>query len=294
MEKLELAWDKIYRVVDEWGDSGVKLIPNFITAILIIILFYILSKFITKRLGKFLRKKMPGSTLVDLAMTFFHLFMMAMGLITCMGILHLDKTVTTILAGIGVLGLAISFAFQHTSHDVLSGIILAIKSPINVGDIIETNEVYGEVKRIGLRSTYIDNAQGQLVAIPNRLVLDDKLKAYSVNSERRVTIEGSIAYTSHLKESEQIIMESVKKISSINLDKNIEFFYTEFGDNGVHYMVRFWIPFTNMHTDFLQAKSEAYRYIKIACDENGIDIPYPHTVVHFKNMTDSLPMNQKY
>lgn len=287
MDLLFKAYEKIKGVVVEWGDQGVKLIPNLITAIIILILFYIVSKFITKKLGKYLRKKMPGSTIVDLAMSLFHILMMAVGILTCLGIMHLDKTVTTVLAGMGVIGLALSFAFQHTSHDLLSGIVLAIKSPIKVGDIIETNGIYGEVKRVGLRATYIDNADGQLIAVPNRLVLDDKLSAYSVNKERRVVIEGSVAYSSHLKESEQIIIEGVKKVNSLKQDKPVELFYTEFGDNGVHYMVRFWIPFTNDQTEYLQAKSEAYRYIKIACDENNIEIPYPHRIMHVYNKDKS-------
>lgn len=291
MELLYKAYDKIKGVVVEWGDQGVKLIPNIITAILIFILFYIVSKFVTKKFGRFLRKKMPGSTLVDLGMSLLHIFILAIGALTCLGILHLDKTVTTVLAGMGVLGLALSFAFQHTSHDFLSGVVLAIKSPINVGDIIETNDVFGKVKRIGLRATYIDNNEGQLVAVPNRLVLDDKLKAYSVNQERRITIEGSVAYSSHLKESEKVIIEGVKKVKKLNHEKPIEFFYTEFGDNGVHFMVRFWINFTNSQSEFLQAKSDAYRYIKIACDENNIEIPYPHRVMHVYNRDKSEPIN---
>lgn len=209
-----------------------------------------------------------------------------------MGILHLDKTVTTILAGLGVLGLAASFAFQHTSHDLLSGIVLAFKSPIKVGDIIETNGTYGEVKRVGLRATYIDNAQGQLVAVPNRLVMDDSLIAYSVNSERRITITGSIAYASHLKNAEEVIVEGVKKVKDIKLDKGVEFYYTEFGDNGVHYLVRFWIPFSNSHAAYLKANSDAYKYIKIGLDENNIEIPYPHRVLHIKS-EESNPIKSK-
>ena len=62
MDLLFKAYEKIKGVVVEWGDQGVKLIPNLITAIIILILFYIVSKFITKKLGKYLRKKLPGST----------------------------------------------------------------------------------------------------------------------------------------------------------------------------------------------------------------------------------------
>lgn len=63
------------------------------------------------------------------------------------------------------------FSIQHIIN-LLSGIIIASKTSIKIGHLIETNGIFGEVKRVGLMATYIDNADEQIVSIPNSLITD--------------------------------------------------------------------------------------------------------------------------
>ena len=93
--------------------------------------------------------------------------------------------------------------------------------------------------------------------------------------------------------AEAVIVESLKKVADIKIEKGIEFYFTNFGDNGVHYLVRFWIPFSNNHAAYLKANSEAYKYIKIALDENNIQIPYPNRVLHIKRSDQNNPITGK-
>ncbi|WP_439556631.1 mechanosensitive ion channel domain-containing protein, partial [Dyadobacter sp.] len=84
------------------------------------------------------------------------------------GVLGLDKTVTSLLAGAGVLALALGFAFQDLTTNFISGAFIAIQRPIKVGDIIETNGFTGKVLSIGLRSVKLDNFAGQHVELPSK------------------------------------------------------------------------------------------------------------------------------
>lgn len=91
---------------------------------------------------------------------------MAAGLFVALGIMDLDKTVTSLLAGVGIAGLAIGFAFKDAIANFLSGIYIAVKSTVNIGDIIEFGDHYGTVNSIGLRALKIKTFQGQEVGSP--------------------------------------------------------------------------------------------------------------------------------
>ncbi len=278
-KQLNKAWDKISEKVEEWGDHGMDMLPNFLVAVMVFVLFIFVSRLtgrlLTKRLQHVSKNEAMNGMLVSVA----KIAIMAFGILTCLGILHLDKTVATILAGIGIVGLAFSFAFQHTAHNLLSGIIIVSKSTINVGHMVEINGVTGIVTRIGLRSTYVNNTEGQIVCIPNRLVTDENYKDFTVLNERRIDLNGHVHYNSDLDLVKKVTIEAVEKLSAIKTDKPIQFYFKEMSDYSLEYVVRFWIPFTNVHPEYLDAKHEAINAIMRAYRANNIEIPYPITEI---------------
>ena len=75
------------------------------------------------------------------------------GVFVALGVVGLDKTVTSLLAGAGIIGLALAFAFQDLAANFLSGVAISVRHPFRIADIIETNDFLGTVKAINLRST---------------------------------------------------------------------------------------------------------------------------------------------
>ncbi|MFT4803596.1 MAG: small conductance mechanosensitive channel [Cyclobacteriaceae bacterium] len=88
-----------------------------------------------------------------------------------LGVLGLDKALTSLIAGIGVLGLVLGFAFQDIAEDFISGAILAFRRPFKIGDIIEVKDIMGKVSRTDLRVTVLETFQGQEVYIPTKDML---------------------------------------------------------------------------------------------------------------------------
>ena len=195
-------------------------------------------------------------------------------------VLGLDKTVTSLLAGVGILGLALGLAFQSTGENYVAGIYLAIRRPFQVGQVISSNDFYGVVERIALRSTSLRVPQGQLVYLPNKKIFDNAIVNFSDSGQRRVDLKVGVSYGDDLDKVKRIAIEAVSAIEHRDPSKPVELFYEGFGDSSINFELRFWIDFFR-HPDYMAARSEAVMRIKAAFDANDITIPFPIRTLDF-------------
>jgi small conductance mechanosensitive channel len=177
----------------------------------------------------------------------------------------------------------------------MSGIIMSVRMPFRVGDIIETQDKLGTVQHMNLRATIVRSFQGQHHIIPNKDVFQNIITTYSIYGERRIDLEVGVSYGDDLEQVKQVTLQAVNSISSLIQDDPIQFFYTEFGESSINFEVRFWVNF-KIQPDFLQARSEAIMAIKKAYDENDITIPFPIRTLDFgikggEKLTEMLPGN---
>lgn len=270
-------------VVDKlqgWLEALIVMLPNLVIAVLVIVIAYIISKMVSNILSRVLHRLMQNESVITLIRSITSFLIVIVGLMIALGVLNLDKTVTSVLAGVGVIGLALGFAFQDAASNLISGVIMAVQSPINVGDIIESNDVFGTVKEIGLRATIIYDPKGQDVVIPNRLIFQNLYKHYTINGNRRIDLECGISYGDDLDKVEEISIAAIKKIPYLQAGKSVEFFYQEFGDSSINFVVRYWVNFKRQ-PDYLQAQSDGIKNLKKAYDQNGITIPFPIRTLDF-------------
>ena len=122
--------------------------------------------------------------------------------------------------------------------------------------------------------------QGQEVIIPNREVLQNPLINFSHNGTRRVDIDCGVAYGDDLEKVKRVVIDAVSKIENRQKEKDVEFFFKEFGGSSINFDVRFWIDFKGQK-DFLAAQHEAIIKVKQAFDENDIMIPFPIRTLDF-------------
>ena len=90
-----------------------------------------------------------------LVKTVIYVLILGIGLFAALSVLNLDGTVTSLLAGAGIIGLALGFAFQDIAANFISGVLLSTRHPFGIGDIIETNDFFGTVQKLNLRNTII-------------------------------------------------------------------------------------------------------------------------------------------
>jgi hypothetical protein len=111
--------------------------------------------------------------------------LLAGGIFVALGVLHLDKTVTSLLTGVGILGLTLGFALQDVASNMMAGLLIELHHPFRVDDVIETNNFVGRVSRITLRDTEIAQLDGQIVVVPNKEIFN-KPVVTTAASRRRV------------------------------------------------------------------------------------------------------------
>lgn len=281
-----------------WIDQLISMLPNFVIAVLIVIIFYLFSRLITKVLKSTLSKFTRNLAVIKLISSFTRIGIMTAALFIALGILELEKTVTSLLAGVGIAGLAIGFAFKDAIANFLSGIYITFKSTVNIGDIVEFGDHMGTVSSIGLRAVKIDTFQGQEVVIPNRLIFEDIYKHYTINGIRRIDLNVGVSYGDDLQKVEEITLNAIKKIDYLLQSKPIDLYFLEFGDSSINFVVRYWVNF-NKQTDYLKAVSDGVKNIKSAYDANDITIPFPIRTLDFgikggKTLTESFPKTIEY
>lgn len=263
-----------------WYQSLIEMLPNFVVAIVLLLLFYGLAKLTKRVLNRTLNKLIHNRAVSRLIISIVYITIIIIGLFIALEVLNLDKTVTSLLAGVGVISLALGLAFQDAAANLFAGIVLAVRSPIRVDDIVEFDEHLGTITAIDLRTTTILTPQGQNIIIPNRNIFQNPYKHYTINGVRRIDLEVGISYKDDLDKVESVTLEAIKSIEILLENKPVNLFFSEFGDSSINFVVQYWIKFGKIN-DFLYAQSEGIKRIKKAYDQSGISIPFPIRTIDF-------------
>ncbi len=271
---MESPWNKMLDRLSNWIDIAILNLPNLLIAILIFVISFWLSKNLQNWSNRFLKRFIKQVSIRGLISNVASIVVVALGLFLALGVLNLDEVLSSLLAGAGVAGLAIGLALQGTLSNTFSGIFLAIKDVLNVGDWIETNGYSGRVLEIDLRNTKIKEADNNIVVIPNKMVLENPFKNFGLTNRIRTSIECGVSYEENLREVKELSVKTIAKLYPPQNAENIEFHYLSFGDSSINFQIRFWVNAT-ANLSSVEAKSEAIIAIKEAFDKNNIDIPYP-------------------
>lgn len=266
--------------LQEWLETLIAMLPNFAVAILVMIAFYFLAKAVRNVTMRLLKKISHNYEVNKLFSNLVYFIVIGIGLFIALNTLNLSKAVTSLLAGAGIIGLALGFAFQDIAANFVSGIFLTFRKPFKVGDIIEVQDYLGRVSEIDLRITTITTFQGLEVLIPNKELFQGIVINYTHTKERRVDLGVGVSYGDDLRKVKEITIEAVKKLSGLDTSKDVTLFYSEFGDSSINFTVRFY-PQSSNQIDYLTARSEAIMNIKEAFDANDITIPFPIRTLDF-------------
>jgi small conductance mechanosensitive channel len=256
------------------------MLPNMAVTLLLLIIFLVLTKLGSKLFRKIFYKASNNEALGHLFSTTVYGVILSIGLFIMLGVLGLDKALTSILAVIGVIGLALVFAFQDIAANFVSGIILAFNRPFKIGEIIEVNDIKGQVTRTGLRDTAIETFQGQEVYIPNKDFLQHAFYNFSVLGKRRIDIDVGVSYADDLDKVKDIVLSTIKNLDGVINKDLMVFDYSEFDSSSINFTIRFWIEYPG-EPSYFTMKSKAIKAIKKAFDEQDITIPFPIRTMDF-------------
>ena len=282
-DELTIIWNKL----ESWYIDLIDMMPNILVALLIFISAFYVARGIKYVVVKFLLAKWQNEELKAIFGRIIQITAVVLGFLFALSMVNLDKTVTSILAGVGVVGLALGFAFQDIAANFISGIFMASNKPFSIGDSVEINGMSGTVQAIKLRTTEIRTFDGNDLIIPNKQVLQNPIKNYTTSPSRRVDLAVGISYNDDLKKVKEVVVNSISEIDGIITDQGVEVFFTEFAGSSINFDVRFWIPFT-MKADYLKFRSNAIEKIKTAFDREKISIPFPITTLDVSGSSPAL------
>lgn len=274
-ETIQLLSEKLVH----WYEMAVKIIPNLLLACLVFFFFMLLARLIRQIAAKILPKITSNIAVISLLRSIISFSIVFIGLFISLEILNLEKTVTSLLAGAGVIGLALGFAFQEIASNFVSGILIAFREPYKLGDIVEMDGHFGEVTRINLRTTSITTFQGLEVLIPNKYMFTKPFINFTTTPKRRLDLKIGVSYSDDLELVEKVTKEALEDIEE-RIPLDIEVYFQEFGSSSINLEARLWIKYPG-NQDFLKARHKAIKHIKKAYDKNGITIPFPIRTLEF-------------
>lgn len=247
---------------------------DLVIALAIFLISLALAKGLTLYFRKSLKDKINKQHLEVLTKVIFY------GVIT-IAIIWIMPTIGVELSGLlvagGILGLALGFASQSIVANLISGIFLMIERPIKIGDLVEIDEHIGYVEDIRIISTAIRTFEGLSVRIPNEIVFTSSLINYWNNPVRRINYEIGIRYSDDAQKAIRIINEIIDREPLALKEPAPITFVDGLGDNSVDIVVRFWAP----QSEYFFLKREILWKLKMAIEEEGIQIPFPQRVLWY-------------
>ena len=212
-----MAWwgvfEEVVSKLERWATQFVLLLPNLGVALVVLVIAWLASIVISKLTARLMERVSDHRALNELIRKLVRFTVVSVGFIIALSVLQLDEAATTFLAGAGIVGLALGFAFQDLSANFIAGVAMAMRRPVEIGDLLESNGVTGVVQRIELRSTWLETPDGKIVMIPNRKIFENVLINHSRLGQRRVDLEVSVSYAADLEEVKRVAAEALASVT---------------------------------------------------------------------------------
>ncbi|MBN2422439.1 mechanosensitive ion channel family protein [Candidatus Woesearchaeota archaeon] len=193
--------------------------------------------------------------------------------------------VTSIVAGLGIGGLAVAFAAKDMLANLFGGFTIVIDKPFKMGQWIEVGGYTGEVVEIGLRSTRLKTSNGEYITIPNSFVAEKGTVNYKKYRQRLVTFTLGLACdtsNAKMKKSKEIVKKVISKQALLKED-SVEVNFVNFGDFTYDLEVRYIIN-TNSAGEVRKVKDAVNTEIKELLEKNKIELSYPTQTLYLKKL----------
>jgi len=249
----------------------VEYIPNIIGAILLILLFWILNKVIQKAAGSAMARTKISDEATSLLLRFIRYAVIVFGFLTVAG--QLSINVGSLVAGVGIAGLALSFAAQDTVSNLISGVAIIIDRPFKEGDWIAVGDMHASVTQIRLRTTTLTTFDNETVVVPNKQLAQERVVNYTLTPRARVRMSVGIAYKEDIQKAREVILSTLEGDDRILSEPAPIVLVTGLGDSSVDLQLRFWTEDPNYKYALMFEYTEK---CKNALDAANIEIPFPH------------------
>ena len=209
-----------------------------------------------------------------------------MGVLTALHAFGLSSTSLTV--AFGALSIGLGFGLQNIFNNFISGIILLFERPIQVGDAVEINGIWAEVKKINFRSTVVQTYDNASLIIPNSEFISSQVTNWSFRDlTLRIKVSVGVAYGSDIQRVRSSLLEIAGRTEKVIAYPRPDVLFSDFGDSALVFVLRVWTDVDNMLKVATAIRFEIDRVFR----EQGIEIAFPQRDIHIRSSITAQAAN---
>ncbi|MGA7616799.1 MAG: mechanosensitive ion channel family protein [Thermoanaerobaculia bacterium] len=204
-------------------------------------------------------------------------------IVVLMALDNLGFDVTTLIAGLGIGGVAVALATQNILGDIFASLSIVIDKPFVIGDFIIVGDTLGTVEYVGLKTTRVRSLGGEQIICSNGDLLKSRIRNYKRMAERRVVFGFGVIYQTTREQLEKLPPAVKQIIEAVEQTRFDRAHFKGFGDSSLDFEVVYYVlaPDYNLFMDIQQRINlELVRYF----EENGLDFAFPTRTLFVSNV----------
>ncbi|MGN7790346.1 small-conductance mechanosensitive channel MscS [Enterobacter sp. 22452] len=250
---------------------------NLIGAIFLLCSGIFFSRIASSGFKKLLNKRRVDHTITLFCSALLRYALLAFAVIAALGRIGVETS--SIIAVVGAAGLAIGLALQSSLANFAAGVLLVSLRPIRAGEYASIGAVAGTIEEVHIFSTTLRTADNKIIVVPNGKIIAGEITNYSRQQMRRVDITLGVAYNSNISHVKSTLTTVVSVDPRIIHAKGYTIRLSEFAPSSLNFVVRVWVE--NRH--YWDVYFDLMENIKLALDENHIQMPFPQMDVHLND-----------
>lgn len=261
--RLVSTWNRITGIIKD----GIGSLPVLLIAVLVFSGFWWLGRWLSRR-QSFYRRLSDNYFISSLIGQFVNILVIGTGFLVALIILDATSLVKTILGAVGIVGLAISFAVRDTVENYIASILLSIRNPFSMHDLVKIDAQEGRVASLNSRATMLLAADGSYIRIPNSTVFKAIIINYSCNPKRRFSFDLSIDNDQNVRVAQALANKGMEATEGVLDDPKPNVLIQDLIEEKVVLRLQGWVD-QEKHS-LGKVRSQAIREVKRLFDEAGI------------------------
>ncbi len=245
---------------------------------LILIAGIIVVKLLLRLFDRALNRSKLNKSMFSFLKALMRILLYAIVLLIAASFLGID--VTSLVALLSVVSLAVSLAVQNTLANVVGSVSLLATQPFHVGDFVQIGSDSGTVQEISMSYTRMLTVDGKTIYIPNSDAAAARICNYSVEGKRRVELCFTAAYNDEIDKVKAAILTAASH-PKLLADTAPQVYVNAYLDSAIEYQLFAWVK----SEDYFEVKMAVNEAVKKEFDKQGISIPFPQMDVHIQPNT---------
>ncbi len=264
------------------AENGISFLVNVLIALLLLVVGMVVIRVLTRMTKKALGRSGRVNTLLQNFLCSV-VNKTAWVLLLMIVIQRLGVNIAPLIAGLGVTGFILGFAFQESLGNLAAGMMIAINQPFQIGDYVTVGTISGTVRELNMMAATLFTADNIKVMVPNKVIWGSPITNYTATDKRRIEIAVNIAYGADITKAKRIALDVLRADPRVLDDPAPIAEVMAMGDSAVNLVLRPWTTPSDYWATFF-ALNQA---VKEAFDREGIKIPLPQMDIRVKSSIPS-------